>query len=132
MYLFYPAILITLIFFLSGLEKMYKFSKTTDDLSKKINISLKISKLVITAVIFLEIIAPIIITTYTLTDLPKLLPLFKLSLISLIVFTILATVMYHNPFKSTKKYYEFINHLSIIGGLLALLWSAKVKPPLGG
>ena len=120
MYLFYPAILITLIFFLSGLEKIYKFSKTTNDLSKKINIPLNISKVVITSVIFLEIIAPIIITTYTLTDLPKLLPLFKTSLISLIFFTILATVMYHNPFKSTKKYYEFINHLSIIGGLLSL------------
>lgn len=120
MYLFYPAILITLIFFLSGLEKIYKFSKTTNDLSKKINIPLNISKVVITSVIFLEIIAPIIITTYTLTDLPKLLPLFNTALISLIFFTILATVMYHNPFKSTKKYYEFINHLSIIGGLLSL------------
>jgi hypothetical protein len=28
--------------------------------------------------------------------------------------------MYHNPFKSSKNYYEFITHLSIIGGLLAL------------
>jgi hypothetical protein len=71
-------------------------------------------------VILLEIIAPIIITSYTFTDLPNLLPLFNTALISLIVFTIVATVMYHNPFKSTKKYYEFINHLSIIGGLLAL------------
>ena len=120
MYLFYPAILITLIFFLSGVEKIYKFSKTTKDLSKKINIPLTISKLVISAVILLEIIAPIIITSYTFTDLPNLLPLFNTALISLIVFTIVATIMYHNPFKSTKKYYEFINHLSIIGGLLAL------------
>lgn len=51
---------------------------------------------------------------------PNLLPLFNTAVIYLIVFTIVATVMYHNPFKSTKKYYEFINHLSIIGGLLAL------------
>ena len=70
--------------------------------------------------ILLEIIAPIIIISYTFTGLFKLLPLFKISLISLIVFTIAATIMYHNPFKSGKNYNTFISHLSIIGGLLAL------------
>jgi uncharacterized membrane protein YphA (DoxX/SURF4 family) len=57
---------------------------------------------------------------YTFTGLFNLLPFFKSALISLIVFTIVATIMYHNPFKSSKNYYEFISHLSIIGGLLAL------------
>ena len=120
MYLFYPAILITLMFFLSGIEKIYTFSKTTIDFSNKINIPLTLSKLIISGVILLEIIAPIIIITYTFTGLFNLLPFFKISLISLIIFTILATIMYHNPFKSSKNYYEFITHLSIIGGLLAL------------
>ena len=120
MYLFYPAMLITLMFFLSGIEKIYTFSKTTMDFSNKINIPLILSKLVISGVILLEIIAPIIIISYTFTGLFNLLPLFKTALISLIVFTIVATIMYHNPFKSGKNYYEFITHLSIIGGLLAL------------
>jgi len=67
MYLFYPAILITLMFFLSGIEKIYTFSKTTMDFSNKTNIPLTLSKLVISGVILLEIIAPIIIISYTFT-----------------------------------------------------------------
>jgi uncharacterized membrane protein YphA (DoxX/SURF4 family) len=118
--LFYPAVLITLMFFLSGIEKINTFSKTTIDFSNKINIPLILSKIVIIGVILLEIIAPIIIISYTFTGLFKLLPLFKTALISLIVFTIAATIMYHNPFKSSKNYHTFISHLSIIGGLLAL------------
>ena len=120
MYLFYPSILITLMYFLSGIEKIYTFSKTTMDFSNKINIPLILSKLVISGVILLEIIAPIIIISYTFTGLFNLLPLFKAAVFSLIAFTILATIMYHNPFQSTKNYYTFFTHLSIIGGLLAL------------
>ena len=120
LHLFYPSVLITLMFFLSGIEKIYTISKTTMDFSNKINIPLTLSKLVISGVILLEIIAPIIIISYTFTGLFNLLPLFKPALISLIVFTIVATLMYHNPFKSSKNYYEFITHLSIIGGLFAL------------
>ncbi len=118
--LFFPSILITLMFFLSGLEKIYMFSKTYIDFSKKVNISLSLSKLVISCVILLEIIAPVIITSYTYTGLFNLLPLFKMALMSLMLFTIVATMMYHNPFTSGKPYYEFVTHLSIIGGLLAL------------
>jgi len=120
MKLFYPATLITLMFFLSGIEKIYTFSQTTMDFSNKISIPLILSKIVISGVILLEIIAPIIIITYTFTGLFNLLPLFKSALISLIIFTIMATIMYHNPFKSSKNYNTFISHLSIIGGLLAL------------
>ena len=120
MRLFYPSILITLMYFLSGIEKIYTFSKTTMDFSNKINIPLTLSKLVISGVILLEIMAPIIIISYTFTGLFNLLPLFKSALISLIVFTIVATIMYHNPFESSKNYNTFISHLPIIGGLLAL------------
>ena len=116
----YPAILITLMFFMSGIEKIYTFSKTTLGFANKINIPLTLSKLVISVVILLEIIAPIIIASYTFTGLFSLLPLFKTAVISLIAFTIAATMMYHNPFKSNKNYYTFISHLSIIGGLFAL------------
>ena len=120
LHLFYPSVLITLMFFLSGIEKIYTFSKTTMDFSNKINIPLTLSKLVISGVILLEIIAPVIIVSYTFTGLFNLLPLFKTALISLLLFTILATIMYHNPFISSKNYHTFITHLSIIGGLFAL------------
>jgi len=120
MQLFYPSLLITLLFFLSGFEKIFTFSKTTVNFSNKINIPLFLSKLVISSVILLEIVAPIIITSYTFTGLFNLLPLFKTSVISLIVFTVMATIMYHNPFETSKNYHKFINNLSIIGGLLVL------------
>ena len=124
MRLFYPSVLITLMYILSGIEKINTFSKTSSSFSQKINIPLTLSKLVISIVIILEIIAPIIITSYTFTGLFNLLPLFKAAVLSLIVFTVAATIMYHNPFKSSKNYYTFISHLSIIGGLLALYMCA--------
>ena len=118
--LFYPAILINLLFFFSGLQKIYTFSKTTMNFSKKINIPLTLSKLVISGVILLEIFAPVIISSYTFTGLFNLLPFFKIAVISLIAFTIVATMMYHNPLQNGKNYNAFMTHLSIIGGLLAL------------
>lgn len=123
--LFYPAILVTLMFFLSGIEKIYQFSKTSLDFSTKTSIPFTLSKLVISVVILLEIIAPIIIVTYAFTGSINLFQLFRLALISLILFTILATVMYHNPFQSMKNYHQFITHLSIIGGLIALYITEK-------
>ncbi len=90
------------------------------DFSKKINIPLTLAKVVISGVILLEIIAPLIIVSYTYTGLFSLLPLFKAALLALIVFTIVATSMYHNPFTSRKNHIQFITHVSLIGGLLAL------------
>ena len=124
MRLFYPSLLITLLFFLSGFEKIYLFSKRTVDFSKKVKIPLTIAKLVIGGVILLELIAPIIITSYTFTGLFALLPLFKFAVISLIAFTVAATIMYHNPLKGGENYYACMSNISTIGGLLALYMCA--------
>jgi uncharacterized membrane protein YphA (DoxX/SURF4 family) len=124
MRLFYPAILITLVFFLSGFEKIYMFSKSTMNFSKKMSIPLALAKLVISGVILLELIAPVIITSYTFTGLFALLSLFKMAVISLIAFTIAATIMYHNPFNGGENYYAFVSNISIIGGLLGLYMCA--------
>lgn len=120
MRLFYPAILITLMFFLSGLNKIYMFSKSTMNFSKKMKIPLSLAKIIISGVILLEIIAPIIITSYTFTGLFALLSLFKTAVISLIAFTVAATIMYHNPLIGSESYYAFMSNISTIGGLFAL------------
>jgi uncharacterized membrane protein YphA (DoxX/SURF4 family) len=117
--LYFPALLITLMFLTSGFEKLFSFAKTVTDFSKKTSFPLFLSQIVISGVIVLEIMAPILVTSYTVTGLLPLLPWFKISVIALIAFTILATLMYHNPI-ITKSYRTFINHLSIIGGLLLL------------
>jgi len=122
--LFYPAILITLVFFLSGFEKIYLFSNSTMKLSKKLSVPLTLAQIIISGVILLEIIAPAIITGYTFTGLITMLPLFKLSVIGLILFTIVATLMYHNPMKGGESYYAFMSNISTIGGLLALYFCA--------
>lgn len=122
--LFYPAILITLMFFLSGFEKIYLFSKSTMKFSKKLSIPLTLAQIIISGVILLEIIAPAIITGYTFTGLITMLPLFKIAVISLIAFTIAATIMYHNPMKGSKNYHAFMSNISTIGGLLALYMCA--------
>jgi uncharacterized membrane protein YphA (DoxX/SURF4 family) len=122
--LFYPALLITLMFFLSGIEKITTFTKTSMNFANKINIPLTLSKLVISVVIVLEIIAPLIIARYTYTGTIQLLPWFKTAVIALILFTVAATLIYHNPFESSKNYNTFISHLSLIGGLLALYMCA--------
>jgi len=122
--LFYPSVLITLVFFLSGFEKIYLFSKRTVDFSKKMSVPLTLAKLVISGVILLELIAPIVITSYTFTGLFSLLSFFKTAVISLIAFTVAATIMYHNPMKGGENYYAFMSNISTIGGLLALYMCA--------
>ena len=109
------AILITLMFFLSGIEKIMTFSKTTMGFATKINIPLTLSKLIMIGVILLEIIAPIVVVV--VNDNP---PLVKTAILSLIAFTAAATVMYHNPLKGGRYYHEFLIRLALIGGLLAL------------
>jgi len=124
MRLFYPAILITLVFFLSGLEKIYMFSKSTMKFSKKMNVPITLAQIVISSVILLELIAPVIITSYAFTGLFTLLPIFKIAVIALIAFTIAATVMYHNPLKGGESYYACMSNISTIGGLLGLYMCA--------
>lgn len=118
--LFYPAILITLVFFLSGFQKIYVFAKSTNKFAHKMGVPLILAQLVILSVIALEIIAPSVIAVYTFTGASALVPFFQLAVLGLIVFTIAATILYHNPLKSKESYYAFMSNLSTIGGLLAL------------
>ena len=60
--LFFPSVLITLLFFLSGFNKIKEFSQVSKGLTQKTMLPLMISKIVIILVILLEIIAPFIIT----------------------------------------------------------------------
>ena len=118
--LFIPAVFITLLFFLSSFEKISGFSTSTSKFSKKLGISLTLAQLGISGAIILEMFAPLIIYAYTFTGLLSLLPLFKMAVIALILFTIVVTALYHNPFKGKDKYYAFMSNVSTLGGLLAL------------
>jgi hypothetical protein len=118
--LFFPSILITLLFVFSAFEKIYLFSNSSSKFSKKIGIPLPLAQFCISGAILLELIAPVIIYIYTFTGMVIMVPFFKLALILLILFTIVVTILYHNPLKNMEKYYACISNISTIGGLLAL------------
>ena len=67
----------------------------------------------------LEIAAPLIIALYSYNANPKLYIYAKLSILGLIIFTILATLIYHFP-PIGSNYYSFMSNLSTLGGLLLL------------
>lgn len=118
--LFIPAILITLLFFFSGFEKIKHFARSTGKFAKKLDVSMTLAKLVISGAIVLELTAPAIIAAYMFTRAFSLVPFFKLSVLALSMFTILVTLLYHNPFKNNEKYYAFMSNVSTLGGLMAL------------
>ena len=96
------------------------FPRSTGKFAKKIGVPLIIAQLIISAVIALEIAAPTAIIAYMFTGLASLSIFFKFAVLALIAFTILATLMYHNPLKGREKYYAFMSNVCAVGGLLAL------------
>ena len=83
----------------------------------KTQLPLVLSKFIIIGVILLEIIAPFIISLSAFTSIKKIYT--QLAIIGLIVFTILATLIYHFP-PYAANYYSFMSNLSTIGGLMVL------------
>ena len=113
------TIYITLLFFISGFHKIKDFMNVVKGFMSKTALPLLLAKLIISGVILLEIAAPLIIALYSYNANPKLYTYTKLSLLGLIVFTILATLLYHFPPFGTN-YYSFMSNLSTLGGLLLL------------
>ena len=113
------TIYITLLFFISGFHKIKDFIDVVKGFMNKTSIPLSLAKIIISGVILLEIVAPLIISLYSYNANPKLYIYTKLSLLGLIVFTILATLLYHFP-PFGANYYSFMSNLSTLGGLLLL------------
>ena len=121
-----PPILLTTMFFLSGFNKINKFTKTVENLQSKMNININenIYKLIIALVVILEILAPIIIAYYYITGKFKRYVIY--AIYGLIVFTILATIIYHPLYINDYfKSIPFWANISLIGGLLLLLRDVK-------
>ena len=117
--IFIPSVFITLMFLLSGINKIKTFTETSKGFAKKIGFSIGLAQFVIFLVILLEIIAPIVIAAYTFTGLAYMVPFFKLATIGLIIFTVLCNAIYHNPMIK-ENYYAFMSNVSTLGGLMAL------------
>ncbi len=114
------ACLITIMFFISGINKIKNFSGVRKSIQKKFIVStlpIFFYQIVLILVILLEILGPMIIVyssiTYTIESYAET------ACYALAFFTVLATMMYHPPNKK-KEYHYFMKNLSIVGGLLAL------------
>lgn len=130
------TICIVLMYFLAGVNKMMNFTKTVKSFSEKILKLLKLLKLsklsekfsfeslpyaiyqfIIAMVILIEIIAPLIIviaTYYKKYNKPA-----YYACISLAIFTVLATLLYHFP-PNESHYHYFMKNLTAFGSLLFL------------
>ena len=113
------TIYITLLFFISGFHKIKDFTNVVKGFMNKTALPLPLAKIIISAVIVLEIVAPFIISLYSYNSNPQLYTYAKLCLLALIVFIILATFLYHFP-PFGSNYYSFMSNLSTLGGLLLL------------
>ena len=112
--------MIVLMFILSGINKILTFEATVNSLKKHLPSMYDwFYNIAILIVILIEIIAPIIIINYVINGQYKNEAYW--STIILIMFTILATLLYHFPdFTNYKKSIPFWANISLIGGLLLI------------
>jgi uncharacterized membrane protein YphA (DoxX/SURF4 family) len=111
------TLLLLIMYFLSGFVKITNLDSISKGLKNKISFPIILCKLSIILVIILEICAPVLII-YSLVY-RKYTYYSYIATNLLIVFTIIATILYHFP-TQPNQYYYFMKNLSIIGGLLLL------------
>lgn len=115
------VVLLVIMFFISGINKLFNFNGAVTGLKDKLNYNIPdyIYNLIIVIVILLEIIAPVIVVYYIATKQYKKWAYY--SVIALVIFTILATLLYHFPdFSNYKRSLAFWSNISLLGGLLLL------------
>jgi len=116
------AFFLLAMFVLSGMHKILTFRKTVENFNEKVWSGTGneiLMQLIISIVIIIEILAPLVILYHL--SFGNLQWYAYASIISLIVFTILATIIYHPPsFTNYYKSIPFWANVSLIGGLLLL------------
>lgn len=106
-------------FIVSGVSKIGNFGKTVGNFRGKIEMNESIVEMIIMCVIVLEIFAPLVIIYYYIYGEYKEYAYY--GVMGLIIFTVLATLMYHPlDVSSYYKSIPFWANISLIGGLLLL------------
>lgn len=115
-----PVNIMMIMFFLSGIDKMINFYKISNEFTKKtpMKIPIQLAYMAIIIAIIIELIAPILINVGLIKKNKRLV---FYSTLSLIVFTVLATLLYHFP-PTGYQYYPFMSNLTTIGGLMLILY----------
>ena len=115
-----PVNIMMIMFFLSGIDKMINFYKISNEFTTKtpVKIPIQLAYMAIIIAIVIELIAPILINVGLIKKNKRLV---FYSTLSLIVFTVLATLLYHFP-PTGYQYYPFMSNLTTIGGLMLILY----------
>jgi hypothetical protein len=107
------SILVLAMFFAAGVSKVFDFSSTVKGFMGKTGLAEQLAQLAIILAILIEISAPLIVW---LEQYNKRVVYSKYALISLILFTLVATVIYHKGDVS-----GILKNLTIVGGLTLLM-----------
>lgn len=115
------TICLLLMFMLSGIHKIFNYGSTVQGLTTKAPYW-PLPQLSIGAAIVLELLCPAAIL-YSMVSGSDPMKISKMSMIMLLIFTVVVTLIYH-PFRKNGTYITnipFFSNVSLIGGLVLLL-----------
>lgn len=113
------AVMLTLIFFIAGINKVLNFKGVVNDFNSRLSFLPKfLAQIIILAVIVIEIVCPAIVVYYFNSN--KVKSLAHIAVIILIGFTILATLLYHLP-TNVSQIIKFLSNTALLGGLWLLI-----------
>ena len=102
-------------FFLAGVDKILHFNKVVTGFINRVpSTPVWLASICITVAIIIEIVCPVMIN-YGFVNKNK--DVYLIGCASLIVFTVLATLIYHFP-PVGFRYYPFMSNLTTVGGLM--------------
>jgi putative oxidoreductase len=113
------AVMLTLIFFIAGINKVLNFKGVVNDFNSRLSFLPKfLAQIIILAVIVIEIVCPAIVVYSFNSNKVKLLA--RVAVVILIGFTILATLLYHLP-TNVSQIIKFSSNTALLGGLWLLI-----------
>lgn len=109
-----------ILFYKSGLHKVFNFNSTVKEVKQKVFIFSKIALITTCIVILLELIAPTYILIYPFDSLES-----QLLSFSLIAFMIMIIIFFHNPLVDKSEFNNFLNTLYLTTPLVFIAYIAQ-------
>lgn len=111
------TLLLTGFYLMAGFNKLMNFKSTYEGFAEKFANLAPLAPIIIALVVLIEIIGPLAML-YSATQPNTIYPYGKIGSWSLILFTILATLMYHFPPTQKEHRMPFIRNVSLIGAFM--------------
>lgn len=109
-----------ILFYKSGLEKVFHFAQTVKEIRKKVYIFSQIATLTTIIVILLELAAPTYILIEPFDSLES-----QILAFSLIGFMLLIIFFFHNPITQDKQFANFLNTMYLTAPLFFIAYIAQ-------